>query len=158
MSTASARTGSEAVRHNIALSIWTSLYTKMVSNTNCILKKATIKADSRKNLCEYKQSGTLQRWKPDLEVFTDIKIPLEFFHYDFKKQAVVNAGLKFKLYDEESNQKYEFLYENGITDYVKEISGEKEITGIQYCESAAKGRDRADKPEYKLKNAICILL
>ena len=68
-----------------------------------------------------------------------------------KKQAVVNAGLKFKLYDEESNRHYEFLYENGITDYVRELSEGKELTSIQYCESAAKGRDRADKPEYKLK-------
>ena len=114
-------------------------------------EKGYNKGGLKKEPCEYKQSGTLQRWKPDLEVFTDIKIPLEFFTTILKKQAVVNAGLKFKLYDEESNQKYEFLYENGITDYVKEISGEKEITGIQYCESAAKGRDRADKPEYKLK-------
>ncbi len=105
----------------------------------------------KKEPCEYKQSGTLQRWKPDLDVFTDINIPLEFFTTILKKQAVVNAGLKFKLYDEESNQRFEFLYENGITDYVKEISAGKEITGIQYCESSAKGRDRADKPEYKLK-------
>lgn len=114
-------------------------------------EKGYNKGGLKKEPCEYKQSGTLQRWKPDLEVFTDINIPLDFFTTILKKQAVVNAGLKFKLYDEESNRHYEFLYENGITDYVRELSAGKELTSIQYCESAAKGRDRADKPEYKLK-------
>ena len=114
-------------------------------------EKGYNKGGLKKEPCEYKQSGTLQRWKQDLEVFTDINIPLDFFTTILKKQAVVNAGLKFKLYDEESNRHYEFLYENGITDYVRELSEGKELTSIQYCESAAKGRDRADKPEYKLK-------
>lgn len=114
-------------------------------------EKGYNKGGLKKEPCEYKQSGTLQRWKPDLEVFTDINIPLDFFTTILKKQAVVNAGLKFKLYDEESNRHYEFLYENGITDYVRELSEGKELTSIQYCESAAKGRDRTDKPEYKLK-------
>lgn len=105
----------------------------------------------KKEKYDYKQSGTLQKWKPDLEVFNDINIPLEFFTTMLKKQAVVNAGLKFKFYDEETNQRFEFLYDNGITDYVKEISAGKEITGVQFSETAARGRDRADKPEYKVK-------
>ena len=105
----------------------------------------------KKEKFDYKQSGTLQKWKPDLEVFNDINIPLEFFTTMLKKQAVVNAGLKFKFYDEETNQRFEFLYDNGITDYVKEISSGKEITGVQFSESSAQGRDRADKPEYKVK-------
>ena len=105
----------------------------------------------KKEKCEYKHSGTIQKWKPDLEVFNDINIPLEFFTTMLKKQAVVNAGLKFKFYDEESGQRFEFLYENGITDYVTEISAGKEITGVQFAESAAKGKDRPDKPEYKVK-------
>ena len=105
----------------------------------------------KKEKYDYKQSGTLQKWKPDLEVFNDINIPLEFFTTILKKQAVVNAGLKFKLFDEVSNQRFEFLYDNGITDYVKEISAGKEITGVQFSETSAKGRDRADKPEYKVK-------
>lgn len=46
----------------------------------------------KKEPYNYKHSGTLQRWKPDLEVFTDINIPLDFFTTVLKKQAVVNAG------------------------------------------------------------------
>ena len=105
----------------------------------------------KKEPYNYKHSGTLQRWKPDLEVFTDINIPLEFFTTVLKKQAVVNAGLKFVLTDEESGRKFEFLYPNGIVDYVREISGDSGFTEPQYYETQTKGRDRADKDEYKVK-------
>ncbi|MDD5602775.1 MAG: toprim domain-containing protein [Eubacteriales bacterium] len=105
----------------------------------------------------YKRTGTMQKWRPDLDVFTDIDIPLAYFTEILKKQAVVNAGLTFTLLDEESGEKFEYRYENGILDYVKEISAGKEITGFKYFEGSDKGRDREDKPEYKVKfqTAFC---
>lgn len=107
-----------------------------------------------KEKCKYPNTGTIQKWKPDLEVFTDIDIPLEFFQTTLKKQAVVNAGLEFKLFDEPTGQSFEYLYENGIVDYINEISGEKGFTGVQSCETSAKGRDREDKPEYRVKMQV----
>ena len=107
-----------------------------------------------KEKCKYENTGTIQRWKPDLEVFTDIDIPLEYYMTTLKKQAVVNAGIKFLLFDEAGGNTYEYCYQNGIVDYVAEISGEKGFTEIQYYESSAKGRDREDKPEYKVKMQI----
>ena len=105
----------------------------------------------KKEPYNYKHSGTLQKWKPDLDVFTDINIPLDFFTTTLKKQAVVNAGLKFILTDEESGQKFEYIYPNGIVDYIHEIAGDKAFTSIQHNATETKGRDRADLPEYKLK-------
>lgn len=99
----------------------------------------------------YRHSGTEQHWRPDLDVFTDIDIPLEFFLTTLKKQAIVNAGLKFKLFDEESGEHFEFLYSGGIVDYMKELAGDNSFTEIQYYSTETKGRDRADTPEYKLK-------
>lgn len=107
-----------------------------------------------KGKCKYESTGTIQKWKPDLEVFTDIDIPLEYFNETLKKQAVVNAGLKFILFDEPSDETFEYSYENGIVDYVAEISGDKSFTAVQYYETSAKGRDREDKPEYKVKMQI----
>jgi DNA gyrase subunit B len=107
-----------------------------------------------KEKCKYEHTGSIQKWKPDLEVFTDINVPLEFFQNVLKKQAVVNAGLKFLLTDEESGQTFEYIYENGIIDYIKEFDQEKGFTGVQYYEAAAKGRDREDKPEYRVKMQI----
>lgn len=107
-----------------------------------------------KEKSRYEHTGSIQRWKPDLEVFTDINIPLEYFQNVLKKQAVVNAGLKFLLADEESGQTFEYVYENGIIDYIKEIDQEKGFTGVQYYETTAKGRDREDKPEYRVKMQV----
>lgn len=99
----------------------------------------------------YSQTGTIQKWRPDLDVFTDIDIPLSFFQELLKKQAVVNSGLKFTLYDEESDETFEYLYEKGIIDYVNEINADKGFTTTQYYETTTKGKDREDKPEYKVK-------
>lgn len=107
-----------------------------------------------KEKCKYSQTSTIQKWKPDLEVFTDINIPLEFFQTVLKKQAVVNAGLRFVLKDEESGETFIYSYENGIVDYIKEISQDNGFTEIQFYETATRGKDREDKPEYKVKMQI----
>jgi len=108
----------------------------------------------QKEKCSYESTGTIQKWLPDLEVFTDIAIPLEYFQQTLKKQAVVNAGLKFILYDEESGQTFEYCYENGIVDYIKEIDAGKGFTAIQHYSTETRGRDREDKPEYKVRMEV----
>ena len=105
----------------------------------------------KKEECKYRSTGTMQKWKPDLDVFTDINLSLEYFQTVLKKQAVVNAGIVFKLHDEVTKQDFEYTYENGIQDYVKELAAEKSFTGIRYFEASTKGRDREDKDDYKLK-------
>jgi DNA gyrase subunit B len=100
-----------------------------------------------------RRTGTLTRWKPDKDVFTDTDIPAEYFQDILKKQAVVNAGIKF-VFRNQINGKFEetqYVYENGITDYVTELSGEGALTMPYFIESERKGRDREDKPEYKVK-------
>ena len=101
-----------------------------------------------------KQTGSRQRWKPDLEVFTDIDIPVDYYTDVMKRQAVVNAGVTFRLRSEVSAGRFDtqdFLYENGIRDYIAELAGEDPITEPVCWEAERQGRDRADKPEYKVK-------
>ncbi len=101
-----------------------------------------------------KKTGTIQHFKPDIQVFTDIDIPLAFYQETLKRQAVVNAGLRFILKDETGPDRfetYEFLYENGIRDYVAELAGETALTAPQYFKTERTGRDRPDKPEYRVK-------
>ena len=45
----------------------------------------------------HRHTGTKIRWKPDMEVFTDINIPLENYLNTLKRQAVVNSGIKFTI-------------------------------------------------------------
>lgn len=100
----------------------------------------------------YKKTGSTIKWRPDLDVFTDIDIPLEYFQETLKKQAVVNAGITFVLKNEtkEGFEKYEYYYKDGITDYLKEVCGESAFTDIQSFCAERVGRDRKDKPDYKL--------
>ncbi len=100
-----------------------------------------------------KKTGTTIHWKPDLQVFTDIDIPLSYFQDTLRRQAVVNAGVRFRLRNQVDGkfETEDFIYENGILDYVKELVGEEALSTPYFMEAERRGRDRADKPEYKVK-------
>ena len=100
-----------------------------------------------------KKTGTTIRWRPDREVFTETDIPAEYFRDTLRKQAVVNAGVHFKLKLQHgrSFETEEFCYENGIRDYVAEIAGEGALTAPEFIQAERRGRDREDKPEYKVR-------
>ena len=106
-----------------------------------------------------KRTGTTIRWLPDLDVFTDIDIPADYYRDVMKRQAVVNAGVTFRLKNETSTGKFEteeFVYENGIEDYIRELAGLDALTEPVFWEAERKGRDRADKPEYKVKLSVAL--
>ncbi len=107
----------------------------------------------RKTEYSSKKTGTTVKWRPDLKVFTDINIPTEYFQSVMKKQAVVNAGLKLVLYNEtpDGMEIFEYLYPNGIQDYIEELSENAALTSVQSVSTEGRGRDRSDKPEYKVK-------
>ena len=117
-------------------------------------EKGRIKGKLEEEPADRKKTGTTIKWRPDLEVFTDIDIPLEYYTETLKRQAVVNAGVTFRLKNEVAQGKFEttdFVYENGILDYVNEIAGEETLSAPYFIQAERKGRDRADKPEYKVK-------
>ena len=104
-----------------------------------------------------KKTGTKTRWLPDLDVFTDTAIPADYFVDVMKRQAVVNEGITFRFRNETEPGQFEeqeFLYENGITDYVQELAGEDSLTLPMFWQAEKKGRDRADKDEYKVKLSV----
>ncbi len=101
-----------------------------------------------------KQSGTSIRWLPDDDVFTEIDIRPEYLNDVLRRQAVVNAGVTFNLSVETGRGQFEqsvFYYEKGIEDYVAELVGQDYLTPIISCNSSAVGKDREDRPEYKVQ-------
>ena len=100
-----------------------------------------------------RRTGSVIRWKPDTQVFTDVNVPTEYFTDTMKRQAVVNAGLDLIFVDQTGPEKQtiEFRYEKGIEDYVNETVGLDYITPTRFCESTATGRDREDQPDYRVK-------
>ena len=116
--------------------------------------------EMKKSPADRKKTGSLFHWLPDLDVFTDIDVPVDFFEDTLKRQAVVNAGVTFRFRREIAPGKFDtrdFLYEKGILDYVTELTESGAMTMPQYWEAERKGRDREDKPEYKVKisAALC---
>ncbi len=116
-------------------------------------EKGEIVGALKKSGMDRKKTGTTHRWKPDLEVFTDIDIPEEWFRDILRRQAVVNAGVTFRLRIQHGSkfETTDYVYENGILDYVTETAGENALTAPVFIEAERRGRDREDKPEYKAK-------
>jgi len=107
-----------------------------------------------------RETGTRIRFLPDVEVFTDIAVPSEYYTDMLQRQAIVNPGVTFLFRDEgnDAAQKEQtFYYENGISDYVTQLVGDDRLTDVQCWNAERRGRDRADKPEYKVKlsAALC---
>jgi DNA gyrase subunit B len=103
-------------------------------------------------------TGSKHHWRPDLQVFTDIAVPTEYFRETIKRQAVVNDGLLFvlRIETEDGFETEELCYKNGITDYVKELAGDTYITPVKFWQTERRGRDREDKPEYKVKMQVAL--
>ncbi len=117
-------------------------------------EKGRIAGEMKVEPTDRKKTGTDIRWRPDLEVFTDIDSPVEYYRETLRRQAVVNAGVTFRLRNEVAQGKFEsqdFLYENGILDYVQEIAGEEVLSAPHFISAERRGRDRADMDEYKVK-------
>jgi len=121
-------------------------------------KKGEPDGEMQKEAYSKRDTGSRIKWKPDLEVFTDIDVPLEYYQDILKKQAVVNAGIKFILKNQvgKSFETYEYLYESGIEDYIKEYVGNDALTGVQTWYGERVGRDREDLDDYKLKINISL--
>ena len=125
---------------------------------NLHFEKGFNKGGLKKEEYSGRDTGTKIKWKPDLDVFTDIDIPVEYFLDTLKRQAIVNNGLLFVFREQQGSRfiQQEIVYNDGIKDYVNEIVGEDKMAGIQFWQTERKGRDREDKPEYKVKINIAM--
>ena len=105
-----------------------------------------------------RDTGTRIKWRPDLEVFTDIDIPLEYFQDMLRHQSVVNAGVRFILKDQVGKgfETYEYYYEKGIEDYIAERVGNDALTGIQSWKNESECRDREDLGTYRLVTNVVV--
>ena len=123
---------------------------------NLHFEKGELAGEMQKTPAPNHKTGTRQRWRPDLEVFTDIDIPAEYFLDVIKRQAVVNPGIQFEFVDKSGDkpEKTVFCYQNGISDYLKELVGENGLTAPEYWEAERTGRDREDKEDYRVKLSV----
>ena len=110
-------------------------------------KKGRPSGKMKKEEYAKKDTGTVIKWKPDLEVFTDIDISPDYFLDILKRQAIVNAGIRFIFKHQIGANKFdttEFKYDNGILDHVKELVGEETLTLPQHWQTEKMAKDRAE--------------
>ena len=98
-------------------------------------------------------TGTIQRWMPDREVFTDIAIPADYFHETLKQQAVVNKGVTFEFIDRLEGTETSYYYPEGIKGMVRELN-EGGITEAVFFSGEGQGRDRQDRQDYTVKSDV----
>ncbi len=123
-------------------------------------EKGELVGKLKKEPADRKATGSVFRWKPDLEVFTDIDIPREYFEDMLQAAGRGQRGrdVPFRDRSKAANSKTDYCYPNGILDYVNELAGEQTLTVPQFWEAERKGRDREDKPEYKVRISAALLL
>lgn len=121
-------------------------------------KKGKLDGEMVKEPYSKRDTGTRIKWRPDLEVFTDIDIPLEYFQDMLRHQSVVNAGVRFILKDQVGKgfETYEYYYEKGIEDYIAERVGNDALTGIQSWKNESECRDREDLGTYRLVTNVVV--
>lgn len=141
-----------------ALSILSSEFAQVeVVRDGCLygltFEKGEMVGEMNKGDAGSENTGTSIQWKPDLDVFTEIDFPIEWFTEYLDQQAIVNKGLRVIFIDPKGNETV-FLYDNGITDYVGRYNEGSNITEVVYLETETKGRDREDRPEYKSKYQV----
>ncbi|MBE6766250.1 MAG: DNA topoisomerase [Clostridia bacterium] len=126
---------------------------------NLHFEKGENKGGLKKEEFSGKATGTRTRWKPDLDVFTDINIPAEFFVDFIKRQAIVNENILFVFRNQVGNkfETQEFMYADGIREYATEVAGSDALTGVQLWQTERTGRDREDMNDYRVKinAAVC---
>ncbi|MBQ3075213.1 MAG: DNA topoisomerase, partial [Clostridia bacterium] len=136
-------------------------------------KKGEVVGDLVKEEESHRRTGTTITWRPDLDVFTEIAIPEEYFTDVMHRQAVVNGGLNLYLKfqkDDGTWNEYHYFYKEGICDYVRQNAGINEqneviaeegkvgtLTDLVFWEGKKRGRDREDKTEYDVEISVAFM-
>ena len=107
----------------------------------------------KKEPADRKKTGSYFHSRPDREVFTEIDIPAAYFQDVIRRQAVVNRGVTFRFRNQVAGkfEVTEYCYENGIVQYLQELTQDNAFTMPAYFEAERRGRDSENRPEMKLK-------
>ncbi|ALD66384.1 DNA topoisomerase IV subunit B [Spiroplasma cantharicola] len=81
--------------------------------------------DQLKQTGTSKQTGTTVNFLPDETMFSTTKFSFSTISERLKESALLNSGLKLTLKDNRSDKYVEYLYENGLTEFVNELRGDQ---------------------------------
>ena len=108
------------------------------------VSKVEVLGDTRK-------TGTTVTFKPDPQIFTTTVYQYETIKTRLRESAFLIKNLKMILKDRRNNKKDEFLYENGISEYVAFMTtGKKPLHNVAYFDGTYKLPDSKDEIEVEV--------
>ena len=72
-----------------------------------------------------KKHGTFVRFKPDATIFSTVEFKWDTIASHLQESAFLMKGVEFVLNDEKTGQSQNFLYENGLVEYINNINSNK---------------------------------
>ena len=85
------------------------------------------------------KKGTFVRFLPDKRVFETVEFNADTIIKRIKELAFLNRGLEISFYDERTNHRQTFMYEGGISDFIKYLNAGKNILyDVPLCASTVK--------------------
>ena len=78
-----------------------------------------------------KKHGTYVRFKPDATIFSTVEFKWDTIASHLQESAFLMKGVEFCLIDEKTGQNQNFLYENGLVEYINNINSNKNaLSGV----------------------------
>lgn len=99
-------------------------------------------------------TGTTIKFKPDSEVFINIKnstLPPDYYINILRRQAMLHAGIEILFWHEEIDNEIQLLYPNGIQDFLKAVCEKPIIKKVPFYSDSKFGTDREEDEPYELK-------
>jgi DNA gyrase subunit B len=68
------------------------------------------------------RTGTKVRFKPDPHIFSNTEFNFDTLSQRLREQAFLNRGVKVTIADERSGKSHEFIFEDGISEFVRHLN------------------------------------
>lgn len=112
--------------HGVGVSVVNALSTKLEVDIKRDAKQFNITFGDGKLKSKLKQTGTVGqrntgtavRFWPDKQYFDSVKFSIRRLHHVLRAKAVLCPGLRITFHDEQSGEKEEWFYEDGLKDYI----------------------------------------
>ena len=86
------------------------------------------------------KSGTKVTFTPSKKIFTQTKFDVEVLKKRIRELSFLNKGIAIHVLDEASGSKLEFKSDGGLLEFVKHLTGKKEVIGTPfYAQANMKG-------------------
>ncbi|MFK7821250.1 MAG: type IIA DNA topoisomerase subunit B, partial [Planctomycetaceae bacterium] len=105
-----------------AVSEWLTAEVRRQNQTFQMEFEKGVRTSELKQIGKSERSGTTLTFKPDTEIFTDVKFSYDTLQRRLQELAFLTPGVKIILVDERADKREEFHSEHGIAEFVSHLN------------------------------------